>query len=214
MEKHKVIEIRHLTDTTFIVRLERKKMQFCTGQFVMVSLDGHIDRREYSIFSGEQDDFLEILVREVTTGKVTPRLKRLEPGASLYMEGPLGFFRFNPEGFNTSRFLFVATGTGISPFHSFIRTYPNIDYLLVHGTRLAHEQYGHNDFDSTKLIHCTSAEDGGTFRGRVTDFLKDREIHPKTHCFLCGNSNMIFEMYDLLSSKNIPASQIYTEVYF
>jgi ferredoxin/flavodoxin---NADP+ reductase len=76
------------------------------------------------------------LVREIEGGKVSGRLKKLKPGTEIEVEGPFGFFKFDPEKFASQKFLFVATGTGISPFHSFVRTFPELDYQLVHGVRL------------------------------------------------------------------------------
>ena len=80
MKKHKVILIRNLTDSTFVIRLERMNFQFQTGQFVILKIPGLAEKREYSVYSGENDDFLEVLVREVAGGKVSGKLKKLKPG--------------------------------------------------------------------------------------------------------------------------------------
>ena len=141
MKLHKITAIRHLTDSTFVIQLERNELPFQTGQFVILRRPGTIEQREYTVYSGENDDFLEILVREVTEGKVTPRLKKLQPDDKLDVDGPFGFFRFQPTMFPTQKFLFVATGTGISPFHSFVKTYAELDYRLIHGVRFGEEAY-------------------------------------------------------------------------
>jgi NAD(P)H-flavin reductase len=57
--------------------MERNGMNFQTGQFVLVNRLNSLNQREYSVYSGEQDGYLEILVREVTEGNVSPKLKRL-----------------------------------------------------------------------------------------------------------------------------------------
>ena len=194
--------------------MERNGMDFYTGQFVILRRPNMVDQREYTIYSGEKDDYLDVLVREIKEGKVTPRLKNLSPGDEIEIDGPFGFFRFQPEMFSKKNFLFVATGTGISPFHSFVRTYPDLDYQLVHGVRFGEEAYQHNHFSHEKITLCTSADNKGDFRGRVTDYLKRKDIDPITHCFLCGNSEMILEAYDILTEKGVEAHNIYTEVYF
>ena len=124
---HTITEVRHLTESTFVLQVERRGLPFQTGQFVLLRRPGSIEQREYSVYSGEQDDYLEVLVREIAGGRVTPGLKKLRPGNRLEIEGPFGFFRFQPELFPVQKFIFVATGTGISPFHSFVRTYPGLD---------------------------------------------------------------------------------------
>jgi ferredoxin--NADP+ reductase len=214
LKRHKVILIRNLTDSTFVIRLERLDFQFQTGQFVILKNSGSAEKREYSVYSGENDDFLEVLVREIEGGKVSGRLKKLKPGTEIEVEGPFGFFKFNPEKFASQKFLFVATGTGISPFHSFVRTFPELDYHLVHGVRLKEEAYEHADYQKEKVKLCLSGEETGDFCGRVTDFLFTQKIDRETNCFLCGNSEMIYEVFDILTGKGIPVSNIYSEVYF
>lgn len=214
MEKYKVTKIRHLTDSAYVLRMERNGFDFQTGQFVIVNCENSLDQREYSVYSGEKDDYLEILVREVVDGKVSPKLKKLKDNSVLEMDGPFGFFKFQPELFPSKKFLFVATGTGISPFHSFVSTYPGLEYKLIHGVRFGEEAYEHDDFDPEKLVLCTSGENNGHFNGRVTDYLSSNNVDADTNCFLCGNSEMIHEVFDILTAKGVPVSNIYSEVYF
>jgi len=86
LKKHLITAVRHLTDSTFVLQLERKDLPFQTGQFVIIRRPGTIEQREYTVYSGEKEDVLEVLVREVTDGKVTPRLKKMKPGEKLEVE--------------------------------------------------------------------------------------------------------------------------------
>ncbi|SHI30131.1 ferredoxin--NADP+ reductase [Tangfeifania diversioriginum] len=214
MKLHQITAVRQLTDSTFVLQLERKELPFHTGQFVILRRPGTIEQREYTVYSGAKDNFLEVLVREVTEGKVTPRLKKMQPGDQLEVDGPFGFFRFNPKMFPSQKFLFVATGTGISPFHSFVKTYPSLDYHLVHGVRFGEEAYEHHDFNKQNITLCTTGDKTGNFMGRVTQFLATQKLESDTQCFLCGNSEMIQEAFDILTEKGIEVQNIYTEVYF
>ena len=67
---HKIMQMRFLTERTFVLRLDRRNMQFKAGQHIIVGLQGELNQREYSVYSGEKDDYLEILVREVLDGNV------------------------------------------------------------------------------------------------------------------------------------------------
>ncbi len=214
MKKHKVIVIRHLTESTFVVRLGRNNLQFQTGQFILLNYVGLADQREYSVYSGENDDYLEVLVRELEGGKVSGKLKQLKVGQEIEVDGPFGFFRFDPQKFSSQKFLFIATGTGVSPFHSFVRTYPELDYQLIHGVRFGNEAYDLADFEKEKVKLCTSGDEKGDFMGRVSDYLFGQKIDAGTNYFLCGNSEMIFEVFDILMGKGVPVSNIYSEVYF
>lgn len=214
LKKHKVIEVRYLTDSAFVVRLERNGLSFQTGQFVMLSPGNTREQREYSVYSGEGDDYLEVLVREIDKGTISKLLKQVKPGETVDVDGSFGFFKFHPKMFPSEKFLFVASGTGISPFHSFVRTFPELDYHLVHGVRFAEEAYEHYDFEKQKITLCTTGDSKGDFAGRVTDYLASQKLNPETNCFLCGNSEMITEMFDILTAKGVPVSNIYSEVYF
>ncbi len=214
MNIHKVIALRPLTEHTYIVQLERKDIAFQTGQFIVIRRPGTIDQREYTIYNGESEGALEVLVREVDDGKVTPQLKKLKPGDQVEVDGPFGFFRFHPNMFPVQNFLFVATGTGISPFHSFVRTFPDLNYKLIHGVRYANEAYEHDHFKKERITLCTTGDKNGHYNGRVTEYLAGQNIKPETQCFLCGNSEMIQQAFDILTGKGVPVQNIYTEVYF
>ena len=214
MKKHVITGVKHLTDSTFVLQMERNGLPFQTGQFVILRRPGTIEQREYSVYNGEQEDVLEVLVREVSDGKVTPQLKKLKAGDEMEVDGPFGFFRFQPTMFPTQKFLFVATGTGISPFHSFVKTFSDLDYRLIHGVRFGKEAYEHDHFEKDKITLCTTGDKAGDFNGRVTDYLFTQKPGKDTQCFLCGNSEMIHEAFDILTGKGIPVQNIYTEFYF
>lgn len=212
-EYYKITQIRFLTDETFVIRLERKNLQFKSGQHIIVGLKGELNLREYSVYSGEQDDYLEILVREVLSGTVSQQLMHSKPGQLLQVNGPFGSFGIEP--FDLSRKLvFIATGTGISPFHSFVRSYPSIDYTLIHGVRYNVEAYEKEAYDPMRYILCTSKENNGGRKGRVTRFLSGFRVNSVMLFFLCGNNNMIYEAYHILRDKGVPDENIFTEVYF
>ena len=170
--------------------------------------------REYSIYSGAGDDFLEVLVREIPGGLVSPALKRCEPGDELFLQGPYGMFVTDARQRASGKYLFIGSGTGISPFHSLVRSYPRIDYLLLHGVQTAEERFDAAAFDPSRSICCTSRSDGGDYRGRVTALLLEHSVDPGWLCCLCGNSDMIYECYAILRGYSVPASRIFAEVYF
>ncbi|GAB4320466.1 MAG: ferredoxin--NADP reductase [Bacteroidales bacterium] len=214
-QKLKVTGIRELTATTYVVRMERNGMKFRAGQNLNLGLDGSPEKRDYSIYSGENDDYLEILVREVDDGLVSKQLHRLKPGDCLQVDGPFGFFTPKPEELNKTRFVFIATGTGISPFHSIVRSHPDIDYLLIHGIRLAEEQYDKDQYQDGHYVPCiTSEEVPGAFLGRVTDYIRQNPQGNDKKYFLCGNVNMIYDVFDILKEQGVPSENLHAEVYF
>jgi ferredoxin--NADP+ reductase/benzoate/toluate 1,2-dioxygenase reductase subunit len=208
----KVLEARKLTESTSVLRFERQGLQFEPGQYIRVGIEGDPEIRDYSVYSGAEADYLEVLVRRVEDGLVSKQLVDLEPDDDVSIGGPYGHFKLT-ENVHSSPLLFVATGTGISPFHCFIDSYSGLDYRLLHGTALGSEAYD-ADFYGDQYFQCVSREEGGRFSGRVTDYLRTLEIAPETNAFLCGNCDMIYEAFDLLQDRGLPTANIHTEVYF
>jgi ferredoxin/flavodoxin---NADP+ reductase len=211
---HEITQIRFLTETTFVVRMNREGIKFRAGQRIIVGLKGEQDQRDYSIYSGENDDYLEILVREVLEGTVSPQLIHCRTGQILDVNGPFGSFFPDPEEMFSRRYVFIASGTGISPFHSIVRSHPRIDYMLFHGVRYINEAYERDHYDPARYVLCTSQESYRGQQGRVTSFLSRFPVKKEMLFFLCGNGDMIYDVRHSLADRGIPPGNIITEIYF
>ena len=212
--KHTVLEIRNITPETFVLRLDRQDFQFEPGQYVVIRIPGQQKGREYSIFSGINDDYLDFLIREIPAGEFSRYLRHLTPGSELDLEGPKGYFILNEETKLGHPTLLIASGTGISPFISYVKSYPDLNYHVLHGVHFADEAYGSETFDEARLVLCTSRHDKGDYFGRVTYYLKEHPVAKDTICYLCGNSEMIEEVTDILEKYDLPPQNIRTEVFF
>jgi len=210
----RVLGNQRLGPSSFLLTFERPAWSFQTGQYVSIGVPDHREQREYSLYSGENEASLTVLVKEVENGLVSRRLAAAQPGDKLHVDGPFGYFTLEAPLKSGGPLLFLATGTGISPFHSYVTTHPGLDYTLLHGVRHAAELALQRDFGGSRLVSCVSREPGGTFQGRITERLKSMEVHPSTHAFLCGNCDMIYEAFDLLRAAGVSSDRIYTEVYF
>jgi ferredoxin--NADP+ reductase/benzoate/toluate 1,2-dioxygenase reductase subunit len=209
-----VLGIRNVNDSTYVLKFDRNNREFIPGQHVILGIMGENNAREYSVYSGEQDDFFEILVKEVKEGDVSKRLKLLKPGVELEMNGPLGFFTLDNKSIASKKHVFIATGTGIAPFRSFVKSYPDLDYNILHGVRYGSEAYDHDVYDPKRIKLCTSGDRSGDFKGRVTDLLRQSKVDTNAEYYLCGNVNMIHDAFDILKEKGVPADQMHAEVYF
>ena len=212
MPRHALLRRRDLSPSAYVLRVERGALRFTPGQYVTVGAAGDVETREYSVYSGAGDPYLEVLVKEVTDGSVSCRLRRLPAGSPLDVEGPFGFFTVAPEQAR-GPLLFVASGTGIAPFHAMVRSDPELDYLLLHGVRTLDDCYESAAYRPDRYVPCVSRGAGG-FRGRVTDYLRRHPVAASTPCFLCGNSAMIFAAFDLLKGQGVPSERLFAEVYF
>jgi ferredoxin--NADP+ reductase len=188
----KVIGIRDLTPTAYIIRFDRNNIPFRAGQHILLGKKDDIESREYSVYSAEQDDFFEVMIREVKDGLVSKKLRMVKPGEPVNFENPVGYFSLKEEDIHTRKFLFIASGTGIGPFHSFVKSYPGLDYKLLHGIRYGNEAFDKQDYDKNRLVRCTSRNRRGDFHGRVTDYLRKHPVADKnTLCYFCGNVEIL-----------------------
>lgn len=209
-----VQQVRNLTDATYVLRVDRHELAFKAGQCVSIGIKGTGINREYSTYSGEQDPYLELLIREVENGLVSSALRKCDPGDSLNFMGAYGSFVLEKPEDTTRKYLFIGTGTGIAPFHAFVRTHPDIDYTILHGVRYLNERYDFEDYEAGRYVSCVTQEDGGDFRGRVTDYLRQSPADPERICYLCGNRLMLAEAFDLLREQGVPGDNLFTEAFF
>jgi NAD(P)H-flavin reductase len=211
---HTIIEVIDLTPETFILRLDRKNFEFEAGQYVILRAHNQKQGREYSVYSGKADDYLDFLIREIPAGSFSCYLRNLPPGSGLDVEGPGGFFVLDQNSIQGNPAVFIATGTGISPFHSYVKSYPGLNYRVLHGVRYAGEAYGRNAFAEERQVICASQDSKGDFKGRVTDCLKKSGIDKNSVYYLCGNAAMIDDTMTLLENSGIRPENIRSEVYF
>ncbi|TLX76526.1 oxidoreductase [Labilibacter sediminis] len=211
---HEILEVRHLTDSTFVIRFEKNDLNFTAGQHVCVGPPNGIHTREYSIYSAVEDPYIEILVKEVENGLITPVLKKLKAGDSVVVEEPVGYFSLNEKEKLNKKYLFIATGTGISPFHCMVKSNPDLKYEIIHGVRTAEEGYERTEYTQKRYTLCSSRDKSGDYAGRLTNYLQEIQIDKDSEVYLCGNCNMIHDAYDILENKGIPNEQIHAEVYF
>lgn len=215
-DKHKVIGLRHLTDSTFCLQVERDGFEFIPGQCVNIGLAKTGINREYSSYSNINDNKkMEFLIRVVQGGAVSSALQKIKPGSYVQLDGAYGKFTLKNPNDVKSKYIFVASGTGIAPFHSFAVSYPNLNYKILHGVRFKNEQYDKKDYKKGSYIACLSKENSkDVFAGRVSDYLRSNKIDKKAIYYLCGNTDMINDVYDILREKDVSGDQIFTEVFF
>lgn len=211
--KCKVLDIRFLTKGTYCLKLEKPDYNFYPGQCFNLGLMDTAINREYSIYSSDKDNYVSFLIKKVEDGIVSNHLSNLKKGDEVEIDGPYGEFYLDKK-LLMSELYFICTGTGIAPFHSFVNSYSDLKYTLIHGVRYEIEQYDKEQYPKERYIPCISKPEDRKHAKRVTDFIKNNDINNKANFFLCGNSKMINEVNDILTKKGINQSQIFSEVFF
>ena len=197
----------------FVVGFKRKH-PFKPGQAIKLGIDPETPPRIYSICSGVNDEELCVLFNIKTDGFLTPKLAECKIGDPVYASAPYGTFLGTDDPA-----WWIATGTGMAPFRSMLRSGLGKNKVLVHGIRFLNQFYFEDEMREHlgKNYHrCCSAETAhGIYAGRVTGFLAEQEDLPKDRpYYICGQATMAVETRDLLIAKGIPFANIITEIYF
>jgi len=212
MRTYHVLDIQHKTPNTFCLRVEHPNAVIESGQCFNVGIPGIDINREYSMYSAADAPYLEFLIRSVKDGLVSSRLQKLNIGDLVEVDGPYGEFCIPPDRL-FSKFVFISSGTGIAPFHSFVKTFPDLNYLVLHGIRHENEAYDASDYQQGKYIPCISKNSNGQST-RVTDYLRQYPVTKDAIIYLCGNRNMIIDAVQILLDQGISGDQIISEVFF
>lgn len=205
-----------LTDRVLEIGLSKPStFQFIAGQRIRL-LHGDI-RRDYSLITAPNDPVLALCLKKIDGGEYSPILASAEQGTHLSFTGPLGYFTYRP---SENPAVFVATGTGIAPFLSMVRS-GIADFTLLHGVGAATSLYFQEIFRPAARLYvpCLAADEdetdsgGNVFRGRVSHYLAEH-LPPGVYDFyLCGRQEMIRDV-TLLVDARFPGSLIYTEVFY
>ncbi|HEY8067452.1 MAG TPA: ferredoxin--NADP reductase [Burkholderiales bacterium] len=222
----RVIENRAWTDTLFSLRVEAPRLKFEAGQFVRIGLDIGEERiaRPFSFVNAPADPVLEFYGVVVPEGPLSPQLARLQAGDTLHVaDNPAGWLILSEVPPAEDLWL-VATGTGIAPFLSILRTeapwqrYRRV--ILVHGVRHANElvygdlieQLMHTHPGRLSYVRFVSRETfSGALQGRIPAALADGRLEAaaaaispeRSQLMLCGNPDMLKDMAAALAARGL-----------
>jgi ferredoxin--NADP+ reductase len=209
------------------LRVEASLGAFQAGQFVKLALDigGERVARPYSLVNPPHEQPLEFYYNVVAAGPLSPRLAALQAGDTVFVAAnPAGFLVLAevPEAENL---WLIATGTGLGPFLSVLRTEEPWQrfkqVVLVHATRTAAEQaYGDvlaavaaaRGAQFRRIAFVSRERSPGALEGRVPAALRDGRLEraagtdlsaARSHAMLCGNPEMVTDVTAALAERGM-----------
>ena len=225
----RVVANRRWTETLFSLRVEAPRLAFEAGQFVRIALDivegnaGSRIARPFSFVNPPEDPVLEFYGVIVPDGPLSPPLARLRAGDPLYIaDNPSGFLVLSEVPPADDLWL-VATGTGIAPFLSILRTetpwqrYRRV--ILVHAARRASElvyqdivlelQSTRKQFSYLSLVSRETHPQ--SLAGRIPDAIRDGRLEAlaqpisaeRSQFMLCGNPAMLKDVAAALAGRGL-----------
>jgi ferredoxin--NADP+ reductase len=234
-----------LTPDLMVLRIktDEPRNEFRAGQYTSIGLlsseqrsansvmtieqtkENELIKRPYSIASAKYEiSEFEFYISQVKSGQLTPRLFNLTQGRRMWIDDQIhGIFSLNdvPEG---SNIVMVATGTGLAPYMSFLRSHlnehQNSKLAIIHGAGYPWDlgYYSELKFIQNNFINFfyypTLLKADGAWTG-LTGYIEKHlesnilendakiEVNPdKTHFFLCGNPKMVESVTNYLSRYN------------
>ncbi len=223
----------------FHIRPDSEPRPFTPGQYVTVGLDTgeRVVERPYSITSSAERlaDGYELYIRLVPNGALTPSLFRSHSGDRITLRPPKGRFTLQPGDERTH--LFIATGCGIAPFISMLRTLRDTHEIrpivLIHGVsyvrELAYRLFledlaGDPDrrFAYVPTISRPHADENLTWTGStgraeaviasVCDRLSLTPVN--SVAYVCGNPEMTSAAQRILHERGFDRAQVRVEEYW
>ncbi|MEK6872863.1 MAG: FAD-dependent oxidoreductase [Nanoarchaeota archaeon] len=220
--RSKILDVINLTSSvkhlTFPVLEE---FDFYPGQFISLILnkDGREIKRPYSIASQPSRKSMDLCIKIVQNGLVTPLIDGLKKGDEIEVLGPMGDFIVKDF---SKHLIFISTGTGIGPFRSIINyllenSFKNKITLLT-GYRTEEEVLYESEFKELekkfknffyhRILSRSEKEENGYVQKLV-----EKNLFLNSHYYICGLKGMVNSVKDLLSEKGIPKENIFFEKY-
>ncbi|MDA3893806.1 MAG: hypothetical protein PF517_19250 [Salinivirgaceae bacterium] len=210
LQKVSILNKQEITPNVFLIEFKRT-FNFIPGQIIGLTNNLDLPPRLYSICSSPANKNIAILFNVKSDGKLTPPLADTKLGDSVWITPVQGKFIFNNEPS-----WWIATGTGIAPFYSMLKSGQR-PLKLIQGGRAIDDFYFSNEFKQLPdYIKCSSQYAGeGFYNSRLTKYLKEYTHLPTDiNYYLCGSAEMVVDVRNLLICKGIPFGNIITEIYF
>jgi ferredoxin-NADP reductase len=212
--EHRVETVNVINDDLFELVLDRNGMKFTPGDCVAI-YTGEDKSRPYSIASGTTEGALRFIIRKMKDGEVSPWLMDRIPGDIVRITPPFGWFRPGQD-IGDAPFVFLATGTGIAPFLSHLKTFDRNPELCLYGVRRVADAFGYSEM---KIRHparlAVSREHAaGHHHGRISDLYGSLPLNAETHYYCCGLESMVYEASEWLQTNGIDLVNIHREVFF
>jgi glycine betaine catabolism B len=226
----KVIDVIDVAPEVRTIRLERPPtFSYRPGQFVLVSMkvNGEMKRRAYSIASSPTEPgYVDITLKRVKAGSVSPLLYDVAIGDELDVKGPYGLFVLDET--HMQNLVLVGGGTGITPLRSILKyvvdkRLENVNISLVYGARTPIDLVYHDEIEAMHANHAriniffTVNEDGGEpwpwHRGNVSVAFIKECVPNYQECiyYLCGPPIMVEHLLHDLVVERVNPSNIHVD---
>jgi ferredoxin-NADP reductase len=218
----------------YVIELDVPLAGYRPGQYVALGMwiDGAAVQRPYSVVSLSADRRrVELLIRRVPGGALSPRLHDREPGGRVRIGPPRGVFVFDAS--DRRRRLFVGAGTGVAPLLAMLQLASSVGdavpATLVHavsfadefvfGDRLASWHASGLDLDYRRTVSRPAEPRNAGWQGRhgraevqLLGMVGQTAFRPAEWvAYVCGNPPMVDACQSILACTGLAPEAIRAE---
>ena len=223
----KVVENKQWSNSLYSLYVESEIEPFEAGQFVKIAMEinGEVIGRPYSLVNLPNSRPLEFYYVEITDGPLTPHLARLSSGDKILVAPRAHGFMIIDEVPQSKHLWMMATGTGVAPFLSILKTdkpwqrYERV--VLVYAARTLSElcyqesisRILANHSGQFSFIPFLSREESDlTLNGRIPQAIIDGRLEARagitistenSQIMLCGNPHMVNDTTNTLIVRGL-----------
>lgn len=223
----RVTALQRWTPMLWSLRTDRPEgYRFAPGHYAKLGLtdpDGQTVWRPYSIVSATDDPELEFLIVLIPGGAFSEPLSRIEVGQTIQLASALFGFFLEPQLAPGDTLWMLATGTGLGPYVSLLRTPGALDryrrVIVVHSVRLAAELAYRDEIEALAAasdgrmtyLPVVTREAGATpLSGRIPALIADGTLAQFAQTpldaatgrvMVCGNPDFTTDMRALLNER-------------
>ena len=210
-----VVSVKHWTESLYSIKISAPKVKFIAGQYAKISLiiDNKEVERPYSFVNSPNDPILEIYSVSVPNGPLSTALQKLKKGDQINISPNGNGFLILNEVPKVKNIWMLATGTGIGPYLSILKTEDSCKnfekVILVHAVRYnkeltyqktikdLKEKYGEK-FIYITFVSREKVEN--SLSGRIPQSINNGSLEKKanikilpsnSHIMMCGNPEML-----------------------
>jgi len=233
-------EIKKETENAVSILFEfpsllKEEFKFIAGQYVTIKkeINGNEIRRAYSICSSPNSDELRIAVKAVSNGTFSVfACTNLKEGDVLEVSKPEGKFILDTLKNNTTNYLGIAAGSGITPIMAMIKAVlteePNSTFTLVYGNRTLADTIFKNELEQLQNQYANQffvqyvysrAQQLNALFGRIDEgnlnYVLKNKFKERVFdtAYLCGPETMIEDAKTILLTNGLKENNIHFELF-
>ena len=215
--KHKVILSKNFAGSNGIQELicTREGMQFEPGNCIDILNPISGIKKPYSIASSPKDENLSFFIKAYPSKNgVSQYVRTLNPGDEIEISMPFGYFTPGKDC-TPGKYIYIATGTGMSPFVSAMWTYKHLPAMILYGVQTYNDILPIPAHALGLYKFAVSREDSplpkhlsGHFDKLPVDKSSEYEY------YICGLEEMISDTLAYLLKNGVPWDKVHTEQFY